>query len=158
MSKNSKNIFVSHIHEDEVGIEKLKDVLEKHGVTMRNYSITSDKSNNAKNEDYIKQKILTPRIQRCSVLAVYITPETKDSPWTDWEIRCAEENGKRIIGIWAHGEKGCELPEALKQFGDAVVGWSGDQIIDAINGDINEFEYPNGSQFPLVPIERFNCR
>ena len=41
-----KNVFVSHYHEDEGGINAMKDLLgDKYSI--RNYSVTSDKYNNA---------------------------------------------------------------------------------------------------------------
>ena len=86
MAETIKHIFVTHIHKDDDGVFELKDLLKTKGMTVRNYSIASDKSNNAKSEDYIKSKILAPRIQRCSVLAVYVTTKTKDSYWTNWEL------------------------------------------------------------------------
>ena len=74
-----KNVFVSHIHPDDSGLPNLMNLLDKHGMEARNYSITSDKENNAKSPDYIKNEILAPRINACSTLIVYITPDTKDS-------------------------------------------------------------------------------
>ena len=57
------NAFISHIHEEEGDIPRLKDMMERHGVTARNYSITSDKFNNAKSEHYIKNANTCPTNQ-----------------------------------------------------------------------------------------------
>ena len=126
-------------------------------MTVRDYSISSDNPNNAKSESYIKSEILAPRIRRCSVLAVYITPGTKNSGWVDWEIEYAHKLGKRIVGVWAHGEKDCEVPEALDDYADAVVGWTGDSIIDAINGKTDGSYNPDGSQYSPRHIRRWSC-
>lgn len=91
-------------------------------MTVRDYSINADNPNNAHSGDYIKLQILAPRIQQSSTLVVYVSPETKDSPWVDWEIEYAEKQGKRIVGVWAHGEAGCEVPDALDKYANAVVG------------------------------------
>ena len=74
MPKNTRNAFVSHIHEDDAGLPNLVDLIKRHGMEVLNYSITSDKENNAKSEEYIKTQILGPRINACSALVVYITP------------------------------------------------------------------------------------
>ena len=133
-----RNVFISHFHEDEEGVSGIKELLKKHGLNVRNYSITSEKFNNAKSPDYIKYHILAPHIQLCSVLVVYITPETKNREWVNWEPRiCAQKLSKRIVGVWARGEKGTELPEALNRYADAIVGWNGDSIIKAIEGTFN---------------------
>ena len=81
MPKDIRNVFVSHIHEDDAGLADLSDLLGRHGMEVRNYSITSDKENNAQSADYIKSEILAPRINACSTLVVYITPDTKNSDW-----------------------------------------------------------------------------
>ena len=157
MADETKNVFISHVHEDDAGLGKLKDLLKSKGMTIRDYSIHSDNPNNAKSEDYIKSEILSPRIQQCATLAVYISPETKDSNDVNWEIEYAHRKDKRIVGIWADGESGCELPEALKKYADAVVGWTGNRIIDAINGKIDGWENPAGSQYPPREIRRYSC-
>ena len=154
MVDETKNIFISHIHEDDAGLTKLKDLLSNNGMAIRDYSISKDNPNNARSEEYIKSEILAPRIQQSSTLVVYISPETKDSSYVNWEIEYAHKQDKRIVGVWAHGESGCEVPEALKNYADAVVGWNGESIIDAINGDSNEWYKPDGSQQSYRHIPR----
>lgn len=76
-----KNVFVSHYHEDEGGINAMKDLLgDKYSI--RNYSVTSDKYNNAKNEDYIKT-LLRPLIKEAGTFICLIGPQTHDSKWVD---------------------------------------------------------------------------
>ena len=158
MADETKNVFVSHVHEDDDGLGKLKALLKANGMTIRDYSISSDNPNNAKSDGYIKSRILGPRIQQCSTVVVYVSPETKDSDYVNWEIEYAHSKDKRIVGVWADGENRCELPEALTKFADAVVGWTGNRIIDAINGEIDGWENPDGSQVPPRDIKRFSCR
>ena len=135
MSKIDKNVFVSHVHKDDDKVGKLKDLLGKNDYKIRDYSVNKDNPNNAHNEDYIKQQILKPRLDACSVLAVLVTPNTKDSEWVDWEVEYAQKHYKRIVAIWADGCKGTELPDSLKDYTDArVVAWNNDKIIEALNG------------------------
>lgn len=155
--EDSRNLFISHIHEDDEGVPRIKGIAETHGMTVRNGSITLDKFNSASNEDYIKYQILAPRINWASALVVYVSPETKHSPWVDWEIEYAHKQGKRVVGVWAWGEKGCDLPEALQHHGDSVVGWNGESIIDAINGQSSEWRKADGSLWHYRPIKRYSC-
>lgn len=157
MANETKNIFISHIHEDDDGLGKFKNLLKDNGMTVRDYSINADNPNNAHSEDYIKSQILAPRIQQSSTLAVYISPETKDSDYVNWEIEYAHKQDKRIVGVWAHGEAGCEVPKALDKYADAVVGWTGNRIIDAINGKIDGWENPDGTKCAPRDIERYSC-
>jgi hypothetical protein len=108
-------------------------------------------------EIYIKSQILAPQIDWAGTFLVYITPKTKGSSWVDWEIEYAAKQGKRIVGIWGHGDNNCEVPEGLRDYADAVVGWHGDRIIDAITGKLNEWDNPDGSRCAPRPIKRYSC-
>ena len=158
MSQETRNVFISHIHEDDEGLPRLKDLVARHGMICRDGSITTGKFNSATNEDYIKYEILASRIKWASVLVVYISPETKDSDWVNWEIEYAHKEGKRIVGVWAWGEKDCELPEALDHYADAVVGWNGESIIDAINGESDDSRTQDGQELGYRSIPRHSCR
>ena len=157
MKNEKKNIFISHIHEDDSKLANLKELLTKNGITVRDYSINSDKPNQAKNENYIKSKILTPRIEQCGTFVVYISRDTKDSKYVNWEIEHAHKIGKRIVGVWERGEKGCEIPKNLEDYYDALVGWTGDNIVKAIKGNASINENPDGSARPAVYIKRHPC-
>lgn len=152
-----KNVFISHVYEDDSQIQPLKNLLKKNGLEVSNYSITSDKANNAQNEDYIKNVKLSPRIKQCSVLVVYISKDTKNSKYVDWEIRKAYEEGKRIVGVWGQGEKNCELPENLEKYRDAMAGWNGNNIIDAINGNNSIQDSEGGGSLPNRDIPFHPC-
>jgi len=158
MASDTRNVFISHIHEDDDGLKKLKDLLDGHGMTIRDYSVSSDNPNNAHSESYIKSEILTPRIQLSGVVVVYISPDTKDSEYVNWEIDYAHKNEKRVVGVWADGEAGCELPEAFDELSDALVGWTGNRIIDAIEGKIDGWYNPDGSSATRRDIERYSCK
>ena len=157
MPKQIKNVFISHIHEDDGGIDQIKSLASRHGMIVRNGSITSDRPNSAEAENYIKYQILAPRIDWSSVLVVYVSPDTRHSRWVNWEIEYAHRQGKRIVGVWAHGARDCELPEALEDYADAVVGWDGESIIDAINGESDEWYKQDGSEQEYRIIKRHSC-
>ena len=157
MADQTKNVFISHVHEDDAGLGKIKDLLSKNGMTIRDSSINSSNPNNAKSPDYIKSSILAPQIQWAGTLVVYVSPQTKNSEWVNWEIEYAHKLGKHIVGVWEHGAKDCDLPEALNDYADAVVGWQGNSIIDAINGTSSAWENPDGGTCAPRPIKRHPC-
>src|SRR4051794_16451696 len=129
------NVFISHRHEDDAHIGSLCELLAGKDVTIRNASITSDEPNNATNEAYIKSQVLAPNINWAGKVIVLITPDTKNHPWVDWEIEYAEKRGKEIIGVWAPGSAGCDVPLPLEQHADSLVGWNSASIIRALNGE-----------------------
>ncbi len=157
MPEQIRNVFISHIHEDDAGINRIKSLAGEHGMAVRNDSVTSDSPNSAEAENYIKYQILAPRIKWASVLVVYVSPDTKHSWWVNWEIEYAQKQGKRIVGVWEQGAKDCELPKALEDYADAVVGWNGESIIDAINGESNAWHQPDGSRQGSRIIKRHSC-
>ncbi|MGH9455164.1 MAG: TIR domain-containing protein [Terriglobia bacterium] len=157
MPQEIKNVFISHDHEDDDGLSKLKDLLQKGGLVIRDSSINSSNPNDAGDPEYIKSKILAPQIQWAGTLLVYITPGTKDSKWVNWEIEYAAKQGKRIVGVYAHGENDCEIPEALDKYADDVRGWQSGGIIEAITGKVDEWHLPSGEVRKPRPITRYGC-
>lgn len=161
MSKR-KNIFISHVHEDDDLLPKLKALLAKAGMDVRDGSINSDKPNAAFNEDYIKREILAPRIQWASTLVVLITHDTAQSDWVNWEIKCAIEQGKNVVGVFAQGATDADVPEELRKNGDAaVVGWHGERVVDAITGKISGWDDPTTGNPRIAPewvVKRYSCR
>jgi MTH538 TIR-like domain (DUF1863) len=158
MADKIRNVFVSHVHADDDRISEMKSLLAVKGFSMRDYSITNDKPNQAKNEDYIKNQILAPQIKACSTMVVIITPKTAASSWVQWEIEYAAKNGIPIVGVYAHGDNGCKLPEGLEDYAKTIVGWNGDKIIDAIESDTPPpSEKPDGSPAPVRQVAKANC-
>ncbi len=158
MASQIRNVFISHRHEDDDGLKNLKVLLGRHGMSCRDYSITADNPNNAHNEDYIKREILSPRIRQAGCLLVYVSEKTRHSEWVNWEIEHAHRLGKRIVGVWERGDRDCELPSALERHADAVVGWNGESIIDAINGTSDTWYNQNGTPKAYRNIPRYSCR
>lgn len=157
MGNDIKNVFISHVHEDDEGLRDLKDLVAKHGLDVRDSSITSDKPNAAKDPEYIKREILAPQIDWASVLIVYVSPLTKDSEYVNWEIEYANKFGKRIVGVWERGANQCQVPDALESYGDAMVGWHGESIVDAITGKSNSWYGSEGKLREYRPIKRYSC-
>ena len=57
MADETHSVFISHIHEDDEGLAKLKELLAKRGLTINDSSINAENPNNAKSkEDNIYHK------------------------------------------------------------------------------------------------------
>jgi hypothetical protein len=153
----TKNIFVSHFSEDEENIGKMKDLLASKGYQIKNSSIDSTKDNDASNEEYIKS-LLRPRIEWAGTFICLIGPKTHTREWVDWEIEQAHKQGKPIVGVYINGASGSDVPDNFNKYGTALVGWTGDKVIDAIQGKINNFENPDGSKRePIWTSPRTTC-
>ena len=157
MSPEVKNVFISHVHEDDAILKELKDMLSGNGYEIRDSSIDSSTPNEATSEDYIKQGILAPHIQWASTMIVLISPLTHTSKWVDWEIEYAEKQGKRIVGIFVQGGTDSDVPKNLELYADAVVGWQPGRAIDAITGRVNNWYSADGNLRAPRPIDRYDC-
>lgn len=132
-----KNIFISHAHADDELVHKLKELIGRAGVSVRDSSIKDDNPNGATNEDYIKEHYLKPRIDWASTLVVLITHATSESQWVNWEVQYAAARGKKIVGVFAQGATDADVPEELRKCVDApIVGWQSERVVDAIHGEI----------------------
>src|SRR5262249_29002183 len=149
-------IFISHIFEDDPVLQDLKKLLTDNDYEIRDGSIDSSKPNDAKDPEYIKGQILAPRINWAGAMVVLISPDTWSSEFVEWEIEYAHKQDKRIVGVWAQGEKGCPAPASLEKYADAVVGWQADRVMDAITGKINNWFTPEGEERPPRTIVRYS--
>ncbi len=158
MANEIKNVFISHLHEDDAVLPELKTLLAGHGYEIRDASIDSSKPNEAQDEDYIKTKILAPRIQWAGVVIVLISPETHTSHYVNWEIEYAAKQGKKIVGVFVRGGMESDIPEALEVYGDGdACGWSGQSVIEAIQGYPKPWVNDEGDIRPEQPIQRYKC-
>lgn len=137
------NVFISHHHEDQEELEQLRDLLTSHGQDIRDSSIDESKPNQANSEEYIRT-ILRSRIDWAGTMLVLIGPSTHTRPWVDWEIEYANSKGKRIVGVYIRDGKEADVPANLDLYGDALVGWNYDAIMDAIRGESDQFQTPEG--------------
>lgn len=148
------NVFISHYHKDEENIKKMKELL---GTTyqFKNSSVTSEKFNRAQNPEYIK-RLLRLRINWAGQFICLIGPETHNSEWVNYEIEQAHKKGKNIIGVFVRGASDVNIPEALNDYANAIVGWQSEKIIDALKGN-SKFENANGTDRHQANVARGNC-
>ncbi|ADO73728.1 TIR domain-containing protein [Stigmatella aurantiaca] len=153
MSDESKNICISHAPQDGAVVQELKGLLAMHGYSLQHSSSESPLLSGAAGAHR-----MTPRIDRAGALLVLISPAIRTRPWTDKEIEYAERQGKRIVGVYVLGGQDADLPVSFQMYGDALVNCQVERVVDAVNGTINTWCNPDGSN--LVPerdIERYNC-
>lgn len=147
MKNKRKNVFISHFGEDDDDVQRLKVLMKQHGYHFRNSSIDSTKPNNAENDHYIKYKLLKPGIKWAGTVIVLIGEETYTRDWVNWEIEQAQKHNTRVVGVYINGlqQEQPKLPDAFEKYGNALVGWTGTNIIDAIEGKVNNFQNTDGS-------------
>lgn len=152
---NRRHVFISHHHADDDHVGKLTELLSGQGFEIRNSSIRAKPANQERlDKGLIKEgtlkRLLRMKMSWASTVIVLIGKETHRRPWVDWEIRQANELGKRIVGVYTRGGTEADIPPAFEDFGDAIVNWNSGSVIDAIEGKDSPFEKPDGT--PRVPV------
>jgi hypothetical protein len=150
-----RHVFISHHHADDEHVTKLTDLLSRRGFEIRNSSIRAKPANQRRIEqglvsDKTIKRLLRMKMSWASTVIVLIGKETHSREWVDWEIKKANELGKRIVGVYTHGGTEADVPPALEDYACAIVSWSTDSIIAAIEGGDPQFQNPGGT--PREPV------
>ncbi|WP_070138136.1 TIR domain-containing protein [Crocinitomix algicola] len=158
---DTSNIFISHYGKDDHHVQSLKERLKGGGFNVRNFSIDSTKHKDGrKPSDAVVKRLLNIRIKQSSTVICLIGPETHNRKWVNYEIRKAYAEGKRIVGVYTHGNKdNVELPTTFKRYGSALLGWNSiDKLGDIVSGNNSDFENESGGvASPLYNIKRISC-
>ncbi|MDW3190944.1 MAG: TIR domain-containing protein [Cytophagales bacterium] len=161
MSKKGNNVFISHYGKDDDKVQRLKERFAEKGYSVRNYSVDSTKHTRKKRpSDAVIKRFLRRQISWAGALICLIGPRTHTRKWVNEEIKEAHRQGKKIIGIYTHGNKeDAELPREFKKYGGATIGWNSlDKLIDIINGKLIPNENPSGDpRSPLYIVAKINC-
>ena len=149
MSKR-RNVFISHHHDDDVHVDRFTRLMKNNGREVRNSSVRMKPANERRMKegrvsDETIRRALRMKMNWAGTVVVLVGKETHSRPWVDWEIRKANQLGKRIIGVYLRGGSESDVPEALNDYGSALVKWHPDSIIGAIDGTLNRFEDPDGN-------------
>lgn len=138
-------------------------MLRRRGVDVRNSSIRAKPANQRRLErgevnDETIRRLLRMKISWAGTMIVLIGKDTSSRPWVNWEIACAHKKGKRIVGVYARGGTQADVPDALENYGSSIVAWNSESVMEAIDGDVNRFEEPDGTPRPLVfPTLHVQC-
>ena len=151
------NVFISHYGKDDEHVQRLKQRLKDGGYNIRNGSIDSTKYQDKRPSNLTIARYLRRGIKWASTFICLIGEKTHTRGWVNYEIKNAQRQGKRIVGIYKYGCKdSVELPGAFKEVEANVLGWNSiDKLGAIISGDNFPYENVNGSTAsPIYPISR----
>ena len=155
------NIFISHYGKDDHHVQSLKARLKGSGYNVRNFSIDSTKHKDGrKPSDQVVKRLLNIRIKQSKTFICLIGPDTHKRKWVNYEIRKAHLEGKRIVGIYTHGNKdSVELPSSFKRYGGPLVGWNSiDKLGEIVSGENLPYQNTDGStSSPIYNVKRIPC-
>jgi hypothetical protein len=117
-----KTVFIAFAIEDETQ----RDLLKGQSLLTRSPFEYIDLSvKEAYDEDW-KNKVRA-RIRRSDGVIALISSDSLKSSGQKWEIQCAEEEGKKILGIWAYSN------DRTKIAAITTLEWTWDNIKNFIN-------------------------
>jgi len=145
-----RNVFISHHHDDDTHVDKFTNLMKTKGHDVRNSSVRMKPANERRMKegrvsDNTIKRLLRMKMNWAGTVVVLVGKETHARPWVNWEIQQANRLGKRIVGVYLRGGSEADVPEALNDYGSALVKWHPDSIVGAVEGTINRFEDPDGN-------------
>ena len=160
----SKNVFISHHHKDDQAVTDFTNLLAGKDYTIRNSSIRAKPRNNERLDqkmvsDETIKRLLRMKMSWAGTVVVLVGSQTASRDWVNWEIEEAERQGKRILGVFMHGAKDSDIPEALEKYGDGLVGWNSEKIIAGLEGeDVGWCNSSGESRVPTNNVKRIGCQ
>jgi len=129
--EGKRNVFISFAYEDIQNVNLLRGqaINENSNIEFNDWSL-KEPFNSARAE-YIKQGI-RGKIHQSSVTMVYVSDNTSDSNWVNWEIKESIRQGKGVIAVYKGDSPPSKLPDAIIENNVKLVKWTHVGLADAI--------------------------
>lgn len=118
-----RNVFISFATEDmdEVNLLRAHAKNENSDIEFNDHSVREPYE--SERAEYIKRKI-GERIARSSITVVYLSKDTAQSQWVEWEVRKSLELGKKVIAVHPGDSFKGRRPSWLDEHNIKIVPWS----------------------------------
>lgn len=103
---NKKTIFIAFAMKDE----HQRDLFKGQALNKKSPFDFIDMSVKEPYKTKWKEKVRT-RIKRSDGVIVLVSKNSQDSQGQKWEIECAKEEEKEILGIWAYSDDKTPVPD-----------------------------------------------
>lgn len=125
------NVFISFASEDLDDVNMLRGQTknENSGIEFNDWSVK--KPFDSKDAEYIKRGI-RERIRQCSVTVAYVSTQTADSRWVDWEVRESIAMEKGVVAMYKGDKPPTRLPKAVTDNKVPIVPWNQKELAKAI--------------------------
>lgn len=126
-----RNVFISFATEDMDEVNLLrgqaKDKSTELNFSDRSIRVPFDSDD----AEYIRRGI-REKMKQVSVTVVYLSEDTEDSRWVDWEIRESHRLGKGVVGLHKGQSPPARMPPAIEELGVQVISWTHENLMQAI--------------------------
>lgn len=121
----TKRVFIAFAKEDE----RIRDLLKGQALNTRSPFEYIDMSVKEPYDSNWKERVRT-RIRGCDGVIALISKNTPSAAGERWEIQCAIDEGKPLLGLWIYKGDRTE-PDVMK--GQKIVVWTWEAIADFID-------------------------
>lgn len=125
------NVFISFVEEDLNDVKMLRGQAKNQNSDIEFNDWSLREPFDSKKAEYIKRGI-RERIRQCSVTVVYVSDNTAESKWVDWEIRESIAMGKGVLAMHKGDTTPARLPKAVTDNKVPVVPWNQKELAKAI--------------------------
>lgn len=127
------NVFVSFVAEDLAVVNALRAQAAnpESNLAFRDWSVKEPFD--SANADYLRRRI-GERISHCSAVLVFVTEDTADSRWVNWEAEEGLRQGKKVFAMYAGERPPTRLPRVVSENSLAVVRWTHEGIMAQLEG------------------------
>lgn len=126
-----RSVFISFARKDLDEVNLLRGQAKNENTDLEFIDRSVKEPFDSKNAEYIKRGI-RERIRQSSVTLCYITNNTAQSKWVDWEIRESITLGKGVIAMYKGDSPPVNLPPAIKEYKIKIVPWNHEELSQAI--------------------------
>lgn len=127
-----RNVFISFAAEDLTLINFLRGQAKNENSNLEFIDRSLMKPFDSEDADYIKRGI-RERIRQASVTICFVTENSINSKWVDWEIRESIKVGKGVVAMYQGEKPPKKLPPAIDELGIRLVPWKQSEITSAID-------------------------
>lgn len=127
-----RSIFISFAGEDLNEVNLLRGQAKNENSDLEFIDRSLQKPFDSKDADYIKRGI-REHIRQSSITVCYLSENTAQSKWVDWEIRESIALGKGVIAMYKGDSLPAKIPSAIKEFKIKLVPWDHKKLSQAID-------------------------
>jgi hypothetical protein len=118
--KPRRRIFISFRHTDKTEIELFRGRAKNERTDLDFIDMSLRVAFNSENAEYIKSGI-KKRIEKVSVTVVYVSDNTHESEWVNWEIEESIRQNKGVVVIDGRSDGTKKMPDAVTENRDGVI-------------------------------------
>ncbi len=127
-----RSIFISFSSEDLNEVNLLRGQAKNENSELEFIDRSLQKPFDSKDAEYIKRGI-RERIRQSSITVCYLSENTAQSKWVDWEIRESIALGKGVIVMYKSDSLPTKIPSVIKEYKIKLVPWDHKKLSRAID-------------------------